>query len=333
MNTIILNLIYLTLICFLINILFITVSYKLLIQFILIYFCIFIFLLYLEANFLALSFFIVYIGAVAILFLFTVLLLGKTQNNENDFKEQNFFFNFKFFVWKDFISLNSIFLFYKFNINWTNTFFFKLDSQKFTLFLSDNFNFFFKNILNSLTFEQNLNKTWINWGLLNHNNHFQNVLEIFYNTLNLEELKEWKKLKSLNNSQNDFEFFWDLYFSTNITMTKLPDINSINSYLYQFEILNDFLIESDFLFKKTLSDKNEFFYVNPFSVEIQKKLPMYFKEHNSECFNYTWNLKESSFYFISKNLKFGFLNDIYILSYNLYELYFLLFWLKLQISK
>lgn len=331
MNSIILNLIYLTLIFFLINILFITVSYKLLIQFILIYFCIFIFLLYLEVNFLALSFFIVYIGAVAILFLFTVLLLGKTQNYENEFKEQNFFFCFKSFVWKDFISLNSIFLFYKFNTNWTNNFFLKLNSQKFTLLISDNSNFFLKNTLNNWTLNQYTNKTWWNWIIVD-DAHYQNILEIFYNTLNLEEIKEFKKLKSLKSIDNDFEIFWDLYFSNLMSKTKLADINTINSYLYQFELLNDYLAnwEVNFLFNRwhKYCYKYELFYVSPFSVERRKKFPIYFTEKHPECLNYMWNLKESSFYFISKNLKFGFLNDIYILSYNLYELYFLLFWLS-----
>ena len=333
MNSIILNLIYLTLICFLINILFITVSYKLLIQFILIYFCIFIFLLYLEVNFLALSFFIVYIGAVAILFLFTVLLLGKTQNNEHDLKEQKFFFNFKSFVWKDFISSNSIFLFYKFNTNWANSFLLQKESTKLTLLINDNSNFILKNLVENYTFSNYEEKNWYAWQVFYGPTHFFNVTEVFLKSLSFCEFKELESWKNKNEIESLFSEVENIFFNNGITLKNfnISDFKIISHYLnlkvdeFLFSCINDMRKKDEhFSIWETLIYNPLFNYMddNPFR---HTNLTYFIR---NSAISSIWNLKESSFNFISKNLKFGFLNDIYILSYNLYETYFLLFWLS-----
>lgn len=133
MNFLSINFLKLLLIFFLFNILFVTAPQKLLVQFILIYFSLFALLLWLEVNFLALTFFIVYIGAVAILFLFTVLLLGKSLETSTTSLQKINFNN----SWKDWSTFNSILIFYKFNSLWVNTFK-KVNSDLFTINLPEN---------------------------------------------------------------------------------------------------------------------------------------------------------------------------------------------------
>lgn len=186
-----------------------------------IFFLIFILFLLSGVNFLALSFLIVYIGAVAILFLFAVMLLGQQTSNKDVFS-----INLKLFWFSFFLSILSLFFFriytfwfYNNNIKYNNTISFNsffLDSNYNSL-LNEKSNIIFnlnfletKKIINTLVFkDSNIGKT----------QSFNNTLE------------------SLNFSlENDFIVFFNEtldFIQFNLKNEILLDIYAISSKLYE----------------------------------------------------------------------------------------------------
>ena len=186
-----------------------------------IFFLIFILFLLSGVNFLALSFLIVYIGAVAILFLFAVMLLGQQTSNKDIFS-----INLKLFWFSFFLSLLLLFFFRIF------TFWYYSSIIKGNNIISFN-SHFLDSGHNSLLNE----KSDINFNL----NFFETkkiINALISKDLNINKTEDFKNiLENLNfNLENDFTVLFNEvldFIQFNLKNEILLDIYAISSKLYE----------------------------------------------------------------------------------------------------
>ncbi len=148
--------------------------------------------------------------------------------------------------------------------------------------------------------------------------HFFNVTEVFLKSLSFCEFKELESWKNKNEIESLFSELENIFFNNGITLKNfnISDFKIISHYLnlkvdkFLFSCINHMRKKDEHY-----SIWETFIYNNPLFNYMDDN-PI--RHTNLTCFirnsaiSSIWNLKESSFNFISKNLKFDFLNDIYI---------------------
>lgn len=293
-------------------------SFILVFSLIFLFFCIFFFFLSLEINFIALSFLIIYIGAVAILFIFVIMFLGQTVT----IKKSNFFFNnFNNLLSLVFILvlfLKSFFLIFK-ELKFYNSFI--LFSP---IWQKKNF-FYFINLNKEKDFNFILDEyflpLYVKPDLPSNKNelcaYFEKILDIPSNTL----FSIWPRNFELKNFDVFYSIVNDHVVNYSFKTFLYPDIYCNKFRLGEFKNIFDLLNLQVLNFSnQEISNGFNIFYeyenfcINSFCEFLNEEIQ----------FNLN-NILSKDLLFIISNLKKNNLFDINSIGFNLYENFCILF--------